>query len=198
MKKELLIAVALLALSALPASAQGPYVGGSLGLFIPHESDISVPGLGSADVEYDLGFGFTLNGGYNFDDFRLEGEFGYKASDVDKISGPGGSVSVSDVELTVLSFMVNGYYDVKMNSPFKPYFGVGIGLINGELDGGGSTGDDTVFGYQITAGVSYPINKNLNLDFYYRFQGAASDFEDAGDELSYTSSNLNAGVRYNF
>jgi len=179
--KTLLIAVAFLALSALPAAAaQGPYAGASLGFFIPHDSDASA----SADVEYDLGGGLNLKGGFKFDDFRVEGEFGYKAADVDRRAA----------DITILSYMINGYYDVNVNSPLKPFLGVGIGLINGDVDG---FGDDTVFGYQFTAGASYPLDKNWNLDFYYRLQGS-SDFEQAGNDLSYTSSNFNAGFRYNF
>jgi opacity protein-like surface antigen len=189
MKMKLLVAAAFLALSVLPAAAaQGPYVGASVGLFMPHDADLSVPGLGTGDVEYDLGVGFTIKAGYKVDDFRIEGEFGYQTADVDNASG---------VDLTVLSYMVNGYYDFKVNSPLKPFVGVGVGLLNGEMDVQGFKPDDTVFGYQFTAGVAYPLDKNLNFDVYYRFQGSA-DFELDGADLSYTSSNINAGLRYNF
>jgi outer membrane immunogenic protein len=198
MKSKLLIAVAFIALSVLPAAAQGPYVGASGGLFIPHESDITITGLGSANVEYDVGGGFNINAGYDFNGFRLDAEFGYKAADIDKISGPGGSVSVSGADITVLSYMVNGFYDFKINSPVKPYLGVGIGILNGELDDNGISSDDTVFGYQVTAGIAYPMNKNLSFDLFYRLQGAPKDFDVDGTKLSYTSSNINLGLRYNF
>jgi opacity protein-like surface antigen len=135
MKMKLLIAGALLALSVLPAAAaQGPYVGASVGLFIPHESDLSNPGVGTANVEYDLGFGLDIKGGYNFDGYRLEGEFGYKVADVDKISAFGLSANVNNADITVFSYMVNGYYDFKVHSPFKPFIGAGIGIIHGDLD----------------------------------------------------------------
>jgi outer membrane immunogenic protein len=198
MKMKLLIALAFLALSVLPAAAaQGPYVGGSVGLFIPHESDLKIAGGGSANVEYDIGFGLDIKAGYNFDGYRLEGEFGYKVADVDKVSASGITANLNNSDITILSYMVNGYYDFKVRSPLKPFIGAGIGIINGKLNDSGSKTDDTVFGYQITAGVSYPVNRNLNFELYYRFQGS-SDIEDAGDKLSYTSSNLNAGLRYNF
>jgi len=199
MKMKLLIAMAFFALSVLPAAAaQGPYAGASVGFFVPHDSDLSVSGGGSGDVEYDLGLGFNVKAGYNFDGYRVEGEIGYKAADVDRISSGGISASVNGADITILSYMVNGYYDFKVNSPFKPFIGAGIGIIDGEVGDGGSTTDDVVLGYQLTAGVSYMLNRNLNLDLYYRFQGAAIDFEDAGDKISYTSSNFNAGLRYNF
>ena len=159
---------------------------------------LSIPGLVPLTTEYKTGYGFNIDAGYNFDGFRLEGEFGYKAADVDKFTALGASASISGVDMTVLSYMVNGYYDVKVNAPVQPFFGVGIGVINGELDIVGNKFDDTVFGYQFTAGVTGAVNKNLNLDLYYRFQGAASDFEKEGGKLAYTSSNIFAGVRFNF
>ena len=196
--KKLLVAVLLLAVSAVPAVGAGPYVGASAGLFIPHESDLSISGVGEVDVEYDMGGGFDVKAGYDFDGFRVEAEVGYKGADVDEISGPGGSVNVDGADITVMSYMLNGYLDMKTNGSVQPFLGVGIGFLNGEIDDNGFTTDDTVFGYQLTAGLALPINKNLSLDLYYRFQGAASDFEDAGDELSYTSSNIYGGFRYAF
>lgn len=198
MKSKSLLVLAFLALSAVPAVAQGPYVGASAGLFIPHESDISSADLGSGDLEYEVGFGFDLKAGINLYDFRLEGEFGYKSADVDEGTDAFGSFDVSGVDITLFSFMFNGYYDFRTNTRLKPYVGAGIGLLNLELDDNGFKSDDTAFGYQFTAGVALPVDRYLSLDFYYRFQGSASDFETADDDISYTSSNINAGLRYNF
>ena len=96
-----------------------------------------------------------------------------------------------------MSLMANGYYDIKTGGPVQPFIGAGLGLINGEFDNGFED-DDTVLGYQLTAGVTTAINQNINLDFYYRYQGAVSDFEVDGVDVSYGSSNFFAGMRYNF
>jgi opacity protein-like surface antigen len=117
---------------------------------------------------------------------------------VDRITAYGISVPVNGSELTTMSYMVNGYYDIKTNSAFTPYIGAGIGMINGELDDSGYTSDDTVFGYQFIVGAAYNVNKNFALDLSYRFQGAAQDFSLNGSDLSYMSSSIMAGLRYSF
>ena len=201
MKKALLAAAFLCLASALPtAAAQGPYVGLAGGLAIFHDSDIDVrvPGFGtvSGEVEYDIGYGFNVSAGYKFDQMRLEAEFGYNKADVDKISTAGVTESATG-DVTIMSYMINAYYDMKLAAPITPFFGVGLGMINGDLE----DEEDTVFGYQLTAGVTSPINEFLNLDVYYRYQGA-SDFEaDAAGmpvDFSYDSSLVFAGLRYTF
>lgn len=197
MRIRALVVVLLLAVSATSALAAGPYVGAAGGVSMVHDSDISEPGL-SGTVEYDTGFGFNVSAGYNFDPVRVEFEFGYKNADVDKIEAFGFGVPVDGADLTVMSYMVNGFYDIKTNSAVTPYIGAGIGMINGELDDNGYTSDDTVFGYQLIVGAAYNVNKNFALDLSYRFQGAADDFSMNGSDVSYMSSSIMAGMRYSF
>jgi outer membrane immunogenic protein len=197
MKTRALVVMLLLVISATSALAAGPYVGASGGVSMVHDSDISEPGI-SGTVEYDTGFGFNLNVGYDFDPVRVEFEFGYKNADVKNLSAFGIGVPVNNADLTTLSYMVNAFYDIKTKSAFTPYLGAGIGMINGELDDNGYTADDTVFGYQFIVGAAYNFNKNFALDLSYRFQGAAQDFSLNGSDLSYMSSNIMAGMRYSF
>lgn len=184
--------------STSSAFATGPYIGAAGGVSIIHDSDINYPGDPTVTASYKTGFGLNLNAGYNFDGGRLEGEFGYKKADVDKLSALGSSVSLSGTDATVMSYMVNGYYDIKTESAVTPYIGAGLGLINAEMNDNGYKKDDTVFGYQIIAGVGISVNKNVTLDISYRFQGAASDFNIDGSDVSYMSSNILGGVRFNF
>lgn len=194
--KTLILAAGMCLASTIPAVAASPYIGFGGGLSLNHDSDIEVSGFsGSADVEYDPGYGFNLVAGYDLNPIRLEAEFAYRNADVDKVD----NISVSDAEVSTMSYMINAYYDVKtISSPIKPYFGIGMGLINGELEADGDDEDDTVFGYQLTAGATTEVAKNVNLDLYYRFQGAPSDFENDGVELSYNNSSIFAGVRFSF
>lgn len=198
MKKAIVAASLLCLASALPAAAaQGPYVGLGGGLAIIHDSDVEtfVPGFGTArgDIEYDLGGGFNISAGYKFDQMRLEAEFGYNKADVDSVSAFGFTESISG-DIEIMSYMVNGFYDMKVAAPVTPFFGLGLGAINGD-DG---DDDDTAFGYQLTAGITSPINEFLNLDVYYRYQGTFSDFEVEGVDISYDASLIFAGLRYNF
>lgn len=199
MKFRLLLTALLVVASATSALAVGPYVGAGVGVSIVHDSDVRVLGFtGTATANYDTGFGFNLSGGYNFDPVRIEGEFGYKKASVNKISGPGGSVNINDTDITVMSYMFNGYYDIKTQSAITPFIGAGLGILHGEFSEPGDNTDDTSFGYQFSVGAAYKVNKNVDLDLSYRFQGAASDFAKNGVSISYHSSNIFGGIRYNF
>ena len=198
MKIRALVVGFILVASTTSALAAGPYMGAGGGMTIIHDSDLANPGLPTVSAEYDKGYAFNVNGGYNFDGFRLEGEFGYKHANVNSISGPGGTFNISGGDATFMSYMANGYYDIKAEPAITPFIGAGLGLINGELNDNGHKADDTVFGYQLIAGIGFNINKNVTIDISYRFQGAASDLNVEGTDVSYKSSNLMAGVRYNF
>ena len=188
----------LIATSATTAMAAGPYVGASGGIAIIHDSDVDVTGVGTGTMNYNLGGGFNIAGGYNFDPVRVELEFGYKTANIDKISGAGGNVTMPNSDINVKSYMVNSYYDFKTGNAFTPFVGVGFGILNDEINIQGSKEDDTLFGYQFTVGAGFKITPKVNIDVAYRYQGATSDFSKDGVSISYGSSNILAGVRYNF
>jgi opacity protein-like surface antigen len=198
MKIKILLVGLLIAASTTSVFAAGPYIGTALGVTILHDSDVKIPGTSKITASYDLGFGMNMSGGYNFDGARIEGELGYKSTEIDKISGPGRSGYVQGADVTIMSYMVNGYYDVRTPSPVTPYIGVGLGLVNVKIDINGMSGDDTVFAYQLMTGLGIAIKKNLILDLSYRFQSASGDANISGADVQYMSSNFNVGIRYNF
>ncbi|HEY3307455.1 MAG TPA: outer membrane beta-barrel protein [Desulfuromonadaceae bacterium] len=198
MKKSIILTGLLIIASALPSFAAGPYVGASGGVSFIHDNDVKVTGVGTATAQYKTGYGVDIQAGYNFEPVRVEFEFGYKNADMDKLTALGRSASVKDTDVTIMSYMVNGLFDIKNSSPFTPFIGAGIGILNGELKSSGDKDDDTVFGYQFKVGGAYALSKNVDLNLYYKFQGAASDFSKNGVSFSYTSSNIYGGLRYNF
>jgi opacity protein-like surface antigen len=198
MKFKALLAGCLLVGSTTLALAAGPYAGIAGGVSITHDSDIGASGFPTHEAEYDNGYAINASVGYNFEPVRAEFEFGYKKADFDDLSGPILNGEFIDSDLTVMSYMLNCYYDFATGSPLTPYIGAGIGLLDGEADFNGSSLDDTVFGYQLAIGAAYAFNRNVALELSYRYMGAASDFEDAGGDLSYESSNIMAGLRFNF
>jgi len=119
---------------------------------------------------------------------RLEVEYGYKNADIEFFGG----------DATIHSFMLNGYYDIKMVTGVEPFIGIGIGFLNGDGDSQGFSDDDTTFGYQLTAGASFKMHPAINFDLSYRFQSAPSDFEVNGIDVEYNSSSILAGARFNF
>ena len=105
--------------------------------------------------------------------------------------------------MSALSFMVNGYYDLPVDSPIVPYVGVGLGLANVDVDDvvvdGTAVGgaDDTVFAYQFAAGATFELDPNFSFDASYRY--FATDEPDLdGTEAEYESHNFMVGLLYTF
>lgn len=168
------------------ACAAGPYIGFAGGASLFHDADEKISGFTIDTAKYKTGYGFDAAAGYNFDPVRVEFEYGYRKAELD---------AVGDANLKVMSYMLNGYYDIKTSTVFTPYVGAGIGLLHGE-----TTGDveDTVFGYQVAVGTAIVLDKHVALDFSYKFQSAGSDFSKNGLSLEYMSSSFFGGVRFNF
>ena len=198
MKRVLCVVVTLGVLASSQAFAAGAYVGGFGGVSFLHDSDLTAPGYYDTTLKYDVGPALGAVGGYRFDEgFRVEGEMGYRYGKIDRASDALGSYPVTNASLSLWSFMGNVYYDIKTGSPISPFIGAGIGFVTGTFDDGWYESDDTVFGYQAIAGVSYAINTRINLDLSYRLQGS-TDFSFYDGDLSYLSSSVVFGVRYHF
>lgn len=194
----LLVGLLFTTLSTSSAFAFGSYIGVAGGASVIHDSDIAYPGDPVVTASFDTGLGLNFSAGSNFDVGRIEGEIGYKKADVEKLSALGTSFTYTGLDVTITSFMINGLFDIKTESVTTPYLGGGIGVINAEMNDNGFKADDTVLGYQLIAGAGFSVNKNVTLDISYRFQGAASDFNFDGSDVSYVSSNIYGGVRLNF
>lgn len=168
--------------------------------------------------------------GYDFGMWRAEFEIAYRQNDLDKIKAvvsqdigngpingepiptqvvPGTSVSINaDGDVSALSFMVNGYFDWQNPSPLTPYLGAGIGFARVSMNDLKVEGvrlvddSDTVFAYQLAAGVGWEFMPNLTLDLGYRYFATADpEFRDVeGDtfESEYKSHNLMLGLRIGF
>lgn len=198
MQRIALMAVALMMVSATPLFAAGAYVGGFGGVSFLHNSDLVAPGYYDTKLDYDLGPALGFVGGYRFDEgFRVEGEMSYRYAKIDQAWDLLGSYRVTGASLSLWSFMGNVYYDIPTGLPLSPFIGGGIGFVTGTLDNGWFESDDTVFGYQAVAGLSYAINRRLNLDVSYRLQGG-TDFSFVDGDLSYLGSSVAVGMRYQF
>lgn len=189
MKKPLLAALFLLFATVLPAAAEGPYAGVGAAMAIYHESDYD--GAGGGNVEYELGYAVKGSIGVPIHPVRLELEYTFNHADTDEERG----------EFNVMTFMLSGYYDFAIPSaPVSPFLGAGFGYMYGHFEGnvlGRPLDDnDTVPGYQVTAGITRKINDYLDLDVYYRFQSSLGDFELEELEAEYQSSNIFAQLRY--
>lgn len=129
---------------------------------------------------------------------RFEGEFAYDQSDFD-------TAGQTNAELTSTRFMANVLHQWPLSgrlARLSPYVGGGIGVALVEADGAGlSDNDDTIFVYQVRAGVSYALNPELQVSVGYRYLGAEDPtFGDASGRFSvdYRAHAAELGLRYDF
>jgi len=213
MKKIVFILVLsfFLVLPAISFGATGWYGSLNAGVGMAPDSDIdeTAPGLGTISGELSYDTGYTVGGavGYMMEKFRGEGEISYQANDMDSISIPGlGSASVNG-DVSVLTFLVNGYLDFATGGPLTPYITAGIGYSKVDADIEGESEDDNLFTYQLGAGIGYAMSEALTLDLRYRYLGF-QDFESSyyepslgtnvKDTVKISSHNITVGLRFAF
>ena len=208
MKRKVILtamgACASMLYGATAFAADAPYVSAMVGTALLNDSTLTEDGY-SVDLETDAGWNLAVMAGYKIGVARIEGEIGYQKNDADKFSGGDlGSLSLSaggDVDLW--RFMVNGYYDFDTGTPWTPYIGIGIGFANvsaNDLTVAGidiGSDDDTVFAYQVGAGLGYAINNTTTMFVDYRYF-ATEDPDFSGTEAEVDSHNISLGLRYSF
>jgi len=207
MNKQLLSAVAITALMAVPSLAsandQGWYVRGNVGYGTVTDMDFTGDLIG--DVEGEGSGAASLGLGYEFgNNWRIELDGTQLWNDMGAISQA--SNTASDMRIT--TGMVNAIYDFNDFGAWKPYVGAGIGIARGSLSaqahsfpGGNPLAppvnnptcpsfnactfdrDDTATAWQLIAGLGYKINDNLTWDTQYRYLNVG--------ELDYTGLGAN-------
>lgn len=224
MKRNTILA-ALLAALAIPSLAwsdpprPGPYLNLFVGVTVPedrHADSFDEGGFYDDRVEFDPGINVGGSGGFDFGYVRLEAELAYKEGDISSVYDSTRNVSYGDLHgsLGAFSVMANCFVDLHNNTPVTPYFGGGIGFATLYLDDTRGTDkssgledflydsdDDTVFAYQVGAGLEIAINRFFSLDLGYRyFATDEGDFEGgiAGTRMKFESHNGTVGFRYKF
>ncbi|MCE9522400.1 MAG: outer membrane beta-barrel protein [Alphaproteobacteria bacterium] len=124
----------------------------------------------SPSLNFDTGWAALGTVGYAFDNnWRIEGELGFRQNDADVIFG-GKSVSAFSGELTEYSAMVNVLYDIPLAEKLSLSVGAGVGADYSQFDdGAGFDDNDISFAYQAIAGLSYELTNRLDLTLTYRY-----------------------------
>jgi opacity protein-like surface antigen len=192
--------------TATAYSADGMYLSADVGMALAEDADVGVEGEPEVmSIEFDSGVAVTGAIGYRMGNVRMEAEIGYQNNDTDQISYSFLSLPLSG-DMTATSFLANGYYDFTNSSRFTPFVTAGLGMAEVEIDdltvpGSGepaASDDDTVFAWQVGAGVSYAVNANLDLEMKYRYF-VIDDVEIFDGEVESPSShNIYLGMRYTF
>ncbi len=173
---HILSAILLALLVAVPAARADFYVSGSFGFGFPR--DLSDDDGNKIELDDDLGGAFAA--GYNFDPIRLEGEFVYRTSDVRRFDDTLTGRESASGNVQNLGMMLNAFYDLHTAQLARPYIGGGFGasrMSAERIRSGGETrydDSDTVFAYQVMAGIEYEMARNATIRAGYRFFGTQS------------------------
>ncbi len=201
--KKILLTALIAGISAAPAIASTPYVSGSVGLGIFCNGDVkdSIDGLHYSDgVTYKTGVPIVGAIGIKQDAFRVEAALGYQTNDLKTFEG----VNVTNGDsVSTLTYMLNGYYDIDVKSKnVSPYVMAGLGGASLTAKNAADfypaeEKSTSVFAWQIGAGVGCKVASNVTVDLGYRYL-KPSKFRDSYGEYTAASSNILAGVRYDF
>lgn len=151
---------------------------------------------------------------------RLEAEYNYRES-ADKTEHYFETNGVDYIyegtfstELSIQSYMLNGYYDFHNTTKFTPYVGIGFGMAKIEYDDFGAY-DEYIAGvwdsgsghyhtskkklaYNISAGASYDLTDRFALDLGLRYIDYGSFSDSYGNKYKTKSKEVSFGMRYSF
>jgi len=212
------------ALSQATPPKPGSYMSGFIGVTLPEDTTVSSENFFTNEsfsdrAELYPGINIGMTGGFDFGYLRLEGELSYKNAEIREIVDQTDNFHFRNVDgdLSALAMMFNGFVDLHNDSPITPYFGGGLGFASlylsdtfGTDTRGGTTTRtqlylddvDSVFAYQVGAGVEIALSPVLSLDLGYRYFGTTrARFDDSFDQitrLKLESHNAAAGFRLKF
>ncbi|MEI8032360.1 MAG: P44/Msp2 family outer membrane protein [Chlorobiaceae bacterium] len=175
----------------------------------------------SYDATLSTGSGIALQGafGHDFGGYRLEGEVGYQTNTTNKATTsvliPTATENTLSGNVRALSFLANGYYDIKM-AGVEPYITAGAGLAKVDYSdvqvvgiNSAVSANKTAFAYQLGAGVAIPVSRNVKIDVRYRYFATAkysnpvtqvantstSSEITTGSDVNVSSNNVLVGIR---
>lgn len=214
--KRFIMILALAAMGSTAAHAEqfkGVYLSASLGHTTIQDSgftDSSLANVGlptSGEFELDRAISFAGALGTRLTPhFMAEVEVSYRNADIDTASLDG----IGDLEdfglsvggeMKTWALLVNGYYDVLPDQQISPYVSLGGGFArhSGELtiDNVSADESDTVFAYQVGAGVNIDLGSGVGLFGGYRYFGSADPSFDTLD-AEYQAHEIRVGMRHTF
>ena len=200
-----------LVLPTISFGASGMYGSFNAGVAKPADGNMTISGVGSAELEYDTSFTVAGAIGYKLGetgDYRVEGEVAYQNNEVDRVDSISLPVSIggdtlSSMEVSMLTFLLNGYIDFNYGSAFSWFVtaGAGFARIDGEMtvDSVNYDEDDTVFAYQFGVGAGYAVTETVTLDCKYRYLRTQDFNIEGGDiEVASPSHSITVGIRVAF
>ncbi len=170
---------------------------------------------GNFGIDWKNGLRTELEAAYrnnsSKDKAHLKTSYGYSYYGYNYTITSSDSEVPASLHLHAYSLMANAWYDLPLgNLPITPYVGGGVGMALVQL--GGSLNsinlhekNDTVFAWQLGAGVSYALNEKTKLFADYRYfaaDGANLKLEPGfhGGDVSedFDSNTVMAGIRFSW
>ncbi|RSY37369.1 outer membrane protein, partial [Sphingomonas koreensis] len=212
---------------ATPALARDNawYVGVEGGAMIVEDINFDIGAATSAGT-VDHNYGWDVGGviGYDLGGFRIEADVSYRRATVDGyrstvttpartaagalVNFPAGNYDYAGGSSSALSFMVNGLLDFGEDDGIQGFIGGGVGVSRVKADYGlndnGSFLDDsdTVFAWQVLAGLRQPISDNIDVTLKYRFFNADNvklvDVTGRNFDGRFRSHSILGGITFNF
>ncbi len=202
-------ALALAGAWASPAPAE-IYIEASVGFPVStSDSFFDDAQVGDPDFDVDFDSQTAFFGAIGIDGglFRSELELGFRSTDVENFSIGGGGPTSGSGSFDTISLMSNLYLDVEIpTTGLSVWAGGGAGVV--QFDGdvrSVATLDDADFGsaeygfaYQLRAGITIDLTRNLSLNTGYRYWRAESiDFSSVSLEETEIQS-VEVGLRLTF
>lgn len=173
-----------------------------LGCLIP--GDVTGGGGGTSEFLFDGGTAFSLAVGRQFrNGVRSDLSLDWLRNDIDAVRAADGTETGSDTDLDAVGLLLNLWYDFALGRNFMPYVGGGMGARWLELTGGnGGSVDDTVFGYQLGAGLGWALSDRLALSLDYRYMDGDDPQFKADDgatlDSEFQAQTIGVSARYLF
>ena len=177
--KSILLAALIAVAGASSAHAAKMWIGPTAGLGMP---------MGAFSDVASTGFNLGLTGDYPLNEsFVVGGEAGWHgfggSDDFEKAQSAAIGSSV-DAKVNIVPVIVHGKWMIPSGGGgMKPYLKLGLGLYRSstkvEFTGGDDTTTDTNFGYELGAGLNYPVNDNVSWGVDGAFHSIQSDGDAA-------------------
>ena len=169
--------------------SKGFYVGAGGGLNFMSKKDVDGPGV-SGEIDPTTGWAATVSAGYKFGGPRVELEGGFRQNNADSCP-----VAGCDGKYQTWSGMGNVLYDFRTGWGVTPYVGIGLGAARTEVKG---LGKDWSFAYQGIAGVTYQVNRSVDVFADYRYFGTEDLKLDGDVDVENNSHTGLVGLRWVF
>ena len=192
--KKILLATGLVALTSTGFAAGGmdlkPYIEGSIGYGTSDNLNIETTAAHISPNDtaiYGIELGIKNIAGTNFR-LGLSDDYTHASSKIHQGDGTTQNGSRSSNN----RYMINGYYDFKLNDSITPYLGAGLGF----YDAQGTNSNEFI--WSLIGGAKYNINPNLYVGLKGKYiRASGSSFTDnSGTKYNLSDSN-GYGVLFN-